>query len=59
MRRHMKLIRMILEFAELNAKREPMPDPEFKDYTPEDVRYHIGLCREAGYLHLQKLPRHH
>ena len=51
MKRKMKLIRKLLQYAENNATGILIEAPEYRDYSDEEVHYHIGLCIEAGYLH--------
>ena len=50
MQRKMKLIRKLLEYAEISNTEERLPVPEFADYREAEVHYHLGLCEEAGYL---------
>ena len=51
MRRCMKLIRLILEYTEQNARYDrSINPPEFDDYSESQVQYHIELCEQAGYL---------
>lgn len=50
MRRHMTLIRRLLEHLECNDNGTINEPPEIKDYTPEQVRYHLQLCVDAGYV---------
>ena len=50
MQRKMKLIRKLLEYAEMSNTEERLPVPEFRDYSEAEVQYHLGLCEEAGYL---------
>lgn len=55
MKRYMCLILEILRFAERQSGEEPMiPPPEIEGYTPRQVHYHVGLCGEAGYLHVRE-----
>ena len=50
MKRYMDLIRRLLEHMEChNRPGRPMAEPEVDGYTPEQVRYHIVLCIQAGY----------
>lgn len=53
MKRYMKLILLLLEYAEQQTTRRFSP-PELDEYTEEQVHYHVGLCGEAGYLHIEK-----
>ena len=50
MQRKMKLIRKLLEYAEMTHTEDRLPIPEFDDYSEAQVHYHLGLCEEAGYL---------
>ena len=50
MKRHKKLIRALLEYAEENATGEGAPAPEIEGYSIVEVHYHIGLCAEEGWL---------
>ncbi len=52
MKRHRKLIRLILEYAELNATGSELDPPKIDGFTPAEVNYHIGLCDEAKFLHV-------
>ena len=31
-----------------------MAAPEFECYSKQEVNYHIGLCYEAGFLHVHR-----
>lgn len=50
MKRYMELILALLRFAEQKADQSLELPPEIKGWTPEQVHYHVGLCREAGFL---------
>ena len=50
MKRHWTLIRKILEYVECYRGQEDLANPEVEGYSPAEVEYHVGLCREAGYL---------
>ena len=50
MQRKMKLTRKLLEYVEMSNTEERLPVPEFREYREAEVRYHLGLCEEAGYL---------
>ena len=52
MKRKMELILRILFYAEEKASGSPLRPPRLTDYSPEEIKYHIRLCQEAGYLHL-------
>ena len=54
MYRDMALIRKLLGYAESRVKGDPILPPAFDGYGPEQIHYHVGLCKEAGYLHAQK-----
>ena len=50
MKRYMDLVRKLLEHMEChNRPGHPMTEPEIAGYTPEQVRYHVDLCLQAGY----------
>ena len=54
MKRYMELICRLLAFAEgLESTGGTFP-PEMSGFTPEQVHYHVQLCAEAGYLHVDK-----
>ena len=57
MRRDMKLIRKLLEYAEAEATGllVGIPAPKIDDHTDAEVHYHIGLCGEAGLLHVVEM----
>ena len=51
MKRHMKLIRIVLEHFECHGSAEFIPPLlETPDYTCAQVDYHMSLCVRAGYL---------
>jgi len=51
MRRQSKLIHKILEYVETEQQGNySVLPPEFDDYSPVTVHYHIGLCNEAGFI---------
>jgi len=51
MRRHKKLIFLILQYVEQNVTNgDGVPLPEFNDYTRSEIEYHVRLCEEAGYI---------
>ena len=52
MKRHRKLIRLILQYAESNASGSPLDPPNLEGFTLGEVNYHIGLCDEAKFLHV-------
>ena len=52
MRLQKKLLHKILRYAEENATGQRLATPEFEDYKKHEVNYHIGLCYEAGFLHV-------
>ena len=54
MRRHMKLIRMILEHISKSPDFGNIPPPEIEGYSREEVAYHVRLCSDAGYVVLRK-----
>ena len=54
MRREMILIRMILEYVEVEKTNEnKLPAPEFPNYQNYVVEHHVMLCGEAGYLEIE------
>ena len=53
MRRHMKLVRTVLEYAECHATGRGIPAPEAEGYSVIQVNYHIRLCGEAGFLRIE------
>ena len=55
MKRHMRLIRKILEWAEQRCNGEPIHPPDCSDHDTRVVNYHVGLCEEAGYLRIEKI----
>ena len=50
MKRNMKLLRMILQYAEREGNCTPLVLPDFEEFTRVEVNYHVGLCHQAGYL---------
>ena len=45
------LMLIILRYAEENADGDrPIREPSLKDYTRQQVRYHIDMCHQAGFL---------
>ncbi len=54
MKRHIDLIMMILEHALAKETDEFSSAPVLNGYASAQVHYHIGLCHEAGLLHVQK-----
>ena len=50
----MDLIHKILHYVRANGNCIPLKDPEFQDYSAEQIRYHIKLCNEAGFVHLDE-----
>ena len=57
MRRHMKLIGMLLEYVERHPGFGDIPTPTLPDFSRQEVAYHIRLCGDAGYLVLKKGQR--
>ena len=53
MKRYMDLIRKILELAESQTDCGFIP-AGVEGFNAHQVHYHIGLCGEAGYLHVRK-----
>ncbi len=56
MRLQKKLLHKILRYAEENAKGQRLAPPEFECYDKNEINYHIGLCYEAGFLHVFHTP---
>ena len=50
MKRYMNLIRSILEYVECQEPDRLITHPEVNGYTPQQVKYHVGLCEEAGFI---------
>ena len=64
MKRCIDLIMLILEHALAKETDELSKAPHLPDYSPAQVHYHIGLCSEAGLLHVKLIgssqpPRYH
>ena len=58
MKRHMNLIRAVLEYVECHGDSEFLAPPEVDGYSPGEIEYHIQLCEQAGYLETrQAYPR--
>ena len=55
--REMKLILMILRYAKKEANGSPLRAPSFEEYSEVQIYYHIGLCSEAGFLHVNRISR--
>ena len=55
MKRHPKLIRKLLEYAERQTSGGFYEAPECSEYAWEVVHYHIGLCGQAGYFAVQQI----
>ena len=55
MKRHMDLIRKLLEWAEEHGNGDPLDPPRCCQYEPRVVHYHVGLCGEAGFFRVQKI----
>ena len=54
MNREMKLILMILRYAKENADGSSLRAPSFEEFSEVQIHYHIGLCSEAGFLHVNR-----
>lgn len=52
MRRHLDLLKKILVYVEGCRNTPPFDAPVIEGYTTAQIHYHIGLCYEAGYLHV-------
>ena len=55
MKRYLKLIRKLLEHAELHCHGDPISPPECSEFDATVVNYHVGLCKEAGFLRVEKI----
>ena len=45
------LLLLILRYAEEDANgARPIPEPTFDGYHRQQIRYHIDMCRQAGWL---------
>ena len=53
MKRYLKLIRKILEYAEAQTDGEYHDAPNCLGFEQEDVHYNINLCGQAGYLEVR------
>jgi len=50
------LIDKILRYVECRSNGiDTLAAPEFKDYSPVEVHYHIGLCEDAGFLEVTRI----
>ena len=47
----------MLEHAECYADGSGLNAPEFDEYSDAQVNYHIGLCAQAEFMHVQPEPR--
>ena len=56
MRRDMALVKKILKYVENNtpSTRAFIANPEYTNFTEEQVDYHVTLCAKAGLLELNK-----
>ena len=54
MNREMKLIFMILRYAKEKADGSLLRAPSFEGFSEVQIHYHIGLCSEAGFLHVKR-----
>ena len=55
MNREMKLILMILRYAKKEADGSLLRAPSFEEFSEVQIHYHIGLCSEAGFLHVNRI----
>ena len=56
MKRDMQLIPWILRHVRCKADgKAALPIPDFLEHELEFVRYHVGLCKEAGFLRAKKI----
>ncbi len=59
MYRKNKLLKKVLMWArELDSIDGTTQEPEFEDYSPEEVLYHIILCIDAGFLKARQGSNH-
>ncbi len=49
-----KLMSRILEYAELEGNGRILGLPSIEEYSPAQVREHVTLCSEAGYLKVRE-----
>ena len=54
MNREMKLVLMILCYAKEKADGSLLRAPRFEGFSEVQIHYHIGLCSEAGFLHVNR-----
>ena len=54
MQRKMRLIRELLEWAEVNTEGRSLSAPELEEYSSNEIQYHIELCRQAGFLEVER-----
>ena len=50
----MEIILRILRYVEEKGNNHPLPHPKFEGFSEEEIVYHIGLCHEAGYVHIDR-----
>lgn len=56
MRRFKDLIQAILSHVETHPGPPPVAVPEIPGFDHLQVNYHVGLCSEAGFLHVKEIP---
>ena len=53
-----ELIRKLLNHVECYADGvSPLALPTIEDYSPKVVQYHLGLCKEAGFVRVSSTKR--
>lgn len=48
MKRQWKLIRRLLIHVEQHANGDPVPVPEWAEFSSDEIHYHIRLCIQGG-----------
>lgn len=56
MKLSMELIRSLLEYVEDHGKGTALCPPRINGYDKYTIAYHVGLCHEAGFIHLSRKP---
>ena len=56
MRRFKDLVQAILSYVERYSGPPPIEVPEIPSFDQLQVHYHVGLCSEAGFLHVKEIP---
>ena len=50
MKRHMALIRALLDHVENTCEVDWVEPPDLPHYTDHQIHYHVSLCQQAGFL---------